>query len=994
MAQPSSEVEVIAGGIVTNNAVNSSFVQNMYHKQGNWNVREGFGQLGQFDTTFSRWTVSSRIGLNENEGIQNHLGSHHIETGFGHEQIISVFEASVFMNNLIVGEPAAGVSAYNLRDHNDRVLVYWIHVYDLTTGDSYEELLLNNRNPSNLPTWRGTYEWNGQFSDPKVRSGAGKSAVSFVEVNDTLFFSSPEIGTYYYRPSILRGNRGKTLKGPQERNYYSENSLTKEVILSPNRPYQESGYLYYDFFPEAINAVTLLGDRVVYASDKTLYVSDPFMPTSITLLNSIRIPTDGVITACHEINGSLLVFTKSETYIVQPPATFELGHARVTKINSTIGCTNNRLICMEENTLTWVDQNGVHQNNGQLEIRTVSGNIDAFFKDFMSNPLSHYLIETGECSSTADQPQIQNWLESEFASLSYSPRLKLLFLTIPAQRISLCQSANGEWSLWSYDSAAYFEEELGVDTPKVGVRKNMDCTQLVCSKDNIYAIGLDLENKITLDSAKRYSGAVWLTSPDRSQQFRSFYISQYGLGGGTDRNTNYEDNRYGIGEWTVTEATSAFPPEDPGGANKVAYAYEYLIFGKPLLLEKGKTSGYEADDATALIPVYMNSTISRVLSQTHQLKHLRIKFSLDTENWLPTISTAGAQQVLRLITPNSMSTLTAGLGFWNANWTMVAGDYMSESLGNGAFQIDWSASQYHATGLQSQFWNQQHHAVNPLNEPELPLVYNQNTLLFYIPVKKINPNLSVSTMNIIVTEGYVFYDFYGAYPGGATVWDRTKNFVYNASSLGFKKSEAGIDDLNHDLRYEDVVAQGVDWCYSSAPLGIADANRYKARGTYTQIKSKGTSEDQIINSWGVAATGFNNNMPRVFNTVVSSENRQWNSQIVDYGSNTEGIKQNETLAQTTSSSPSIITKILDVTNNMRLKVFNYTTSLWGQKGTQTGSVLIDDSQFSTIANSNSTRGSWVNWMFFGHILNRAEKLVLKSSKAAMRKLGGRRRRGK
>ena len=135
-------------------------------------------------------------------------------------------------------------------------------------------------------------------------------------------------------------------------------------------------------------------------------------------------------------------------------------------------------------------------------------------------------------------------------------------------------------------------------------------------------------------------------------------------------------------------------------------------------------------------------------------------------------------------------------------------------------------------------------------------------------------------------------------------------------------------------------------------------------------------------------------MPRVFNTVVSSENRQWNSQVVDYGSLPPGIDQNETLPQSTTSSPSIITKILDTARVMKLKVFNYGDAIWGQKGTQTGNTLIDDEQFSTIANSNSTRGSWVNWMFFGHILNRAEKLVLKSSKAALRKLGGRRRRGK
>ena len=42
MAQPSAEAELVGKGIVTNNAINTSFVQNMYWHQGNWHVREGF----------------------------------------------------------------------------------------------------------------------------------------------------------------------------------------------------------------------------------------------------------------------------------------------------------------------------------------------------------------------------------------------------------------------------------------------------------------------------------------------------------------------------------------------------------------------------------------------------------------------------------------------------------------------------------------------------------------------------------------------------------------------------------------------------------------------------------------------------------------------------------------------------------------------------------------------------------------------------------------
>ena len=78
---------------------------------------------------------------------------------------------------------------------------------------------------------------------------------------------------------------------------------------------------------------------------------------------------------------------------------------------------------------------------------------------------------------------------------------------------------------------------------------------------------------------------------------------------------------------------------------------------------------------------------------------------------------------------------------------------------------------------------------------------------------------------------------------------------------------------------------------------------------------------------------------------------------------------------------------------MKLKTFGDTDLVWGQAGTDNGNVLVDDQQFGTIADSNSTRGSWITWMFFGYILDKAEGLILKSAKAAMRTLGGRRRRG-
>ena len=78
---------------------------------------------------------------------------------------------------------------------------------------------------------------------------------------------------------------------------------------------------------------------------------------------------------------------------------------------------------------------------------------------------------------------------------------------------------------------------------------------------------------------------------------------------------------------------------------------------------------------------------------------------------------------------------------------------------------------------------------------------------------------------------------------------------------------------------------------------------------------------------------------------------------------------------------------------MKYKSFDEASNQWGTTNTDDGTVLIDDQQFGTISQSNSTRGEWVNWMFFGFVLDKAEKLVIRSAKAVLRKVSGRRRKG-
>ena len=79
---------------------------------------------------------------------------------------------------------------------------------------------------------------------------------------------------------------------------------------------------------------------------------------------------------------------------------------------------------------------------------------------------------------------------------------------------------------------------------------------------------------------------------------------------------------------------------------------------------------------------------------------------------------------------------------------------------------------------------------------------------------------------------------------------------------------------------------------------------------------------------------------------------------------------------------------------MRYQVYDDPSLSWGDQGAAGGNVLVDDKQFGELADSNSTKGSWFTWMFFGYVLDKAEELVVRSAKAAIRKVSsGRRRKG-
>ena len=92
MAVAANEVEVLDGGIQANAPSKGSFALNMLYDNNCWQVREGFGQVTQFDTEMSAPTSGMATGA---WGYTHHMGSALIKTSFGNLQMLSVFLADV-----------------------------------------------------------------------------------------------------------------------------------------------------------------------------------------------------------------------------------------------------------------------------------------------------------------------------------------------------------------------------------------------------------------------------------------------------------------------------------------------------------------------------------------------------------------------------------------------------------------------------------------------------------------------------------------------------------------------------------------------------------------------------------------------------------------------------------------------------------------------------------------------------------------------------------
>ena len=712
MAVRGQEVEVLGPGIESDSEVKGSFALNMLWRRNGWEVRKGFGQVAEMDTTLGA------IDPNQSSrkwGYRNHLGSYLMKTDFGHDQIISVFSTDAYTGSTRgSGTTAAFENALQVSQFLN---VYMVSIYDLTTDDWWEEAVYAHTasfsqaddSYAEMPRWKGHYQtaWDmgGVPGSTTAIGGGGPVAEGnkvglsshqrwllsehdedtcfFAEINDQLFFGNQDMGLMLYSPAIFRGWR----KGPNaisrrgrsaqvdssfDRRWkppYSESSLVRQAVAS-NGAFT-SAYLYLNKteFPKP-NGAAVLMSRLVLFEGKSLYFSDVGRPTSVVAENALFVPSEKNITAIEEHLGNLLIWTEDETWLFRPSNEFVITTGRLTKLADGLGCLSPGAIAKAQGAVFWMDKRGSYTMGGNLSIQKTSEPIEPFFTGSMPNPITSYYTANGNATAAGAQPdampRISFALDSQSVSSVYSHDLQSVIFSFPRLNMCLCYR-DGKWSVWSVESIVQGQSG-GVDI--VGATQNILNPWVLADKDNLYIVGSPYEDQsgqaLTNNTKDR------LGNPDATLDTtsRSIYITRYGLGGALDRSVETgEDRRTVVGEWLPDYGVVVgLTPTDSD---------HFLYVGKPIPIPPGSELGVSGSLSAATpegavwVPIeYVrgrncNTGATRVMTNVNDFA---IRLFFDKTNWEPITTAASTTSIVDFLPPERI-----GYGTWTVQRTNSGG---------------------------------------------------------------------------------------------------------------------------------------------------------------------------------------------------------------------------------------------------------------------------------------------------------------------------------
>jgi len=996
MAGNKQEIELLDAGIEAISPDKGSFALNMHNKNGAWHVRKGFGQLAEFDTTVMRNIAQSTV---VSWAYEKHTGSQLIKTSFGHDQIVSIihgFFATGGSTGLVLdnGNMKGGISKSKSTSPTTIYHLYLVSIFDITTGERWEEPLYSHTSTNRtLPLYElhGNYETN---LDKNFQAWIQSEAdyAWFEHAADCLFFGNEDIGVWYYVPSSFRGTRtqqGDASVFQQLDDHLrfewalgrSETSLVKNLSISPGTFKNELPYLETSIFDSIVD-MTFLNGTYIYATTNTLWFSDTGKPGSILAGNSAYLSLSEPIVAINTYRDLIYIFTESTTWIFSPAVQGALLTGSLTQLSNEIGCVSPNAIAMANNQLIWADKNGIYSTPGNQNITVISGVIQNYFKEYITNPLNNWYTQSGALGTTTNPPGITLKLNPNGIHMSFSEHNNMLLIGMPETNQILVLSDGDNWSLWTTETLV--NEDAG--NFDVLATNNIENPWIVTGLTKIYCIGGPTTQTWVDVSIDASTG----NPIDDDALISSYYIMEYGRGGGLDRSIDNEDYRRIIGKWYIQNNASVAPTlpaplvvdnirsngniyidrwikEEPYSNTPVGQGPPYPIYVLPIQLVPPTISTTTPDEAPVAYPVTDNAYPLNVVNFTFD-------FWFDNTNWRPVFYTgtpAGAwdQTVVSPI-PNERG--YSGIGYHNQPIAGLPAPIVNASevqcyLGgapnvNGN-QIHIRYASANAVAQRGAGWNHKSAAGGALDSLNLnpdyrnPMIYLK---FFYIGT---GPVTSMGIEPIPATTA-VLGQWVDAVGGLHTPITIHPNVIYWQEAV------------NPSPHKEDSVAQPVDWAYKSAQVGINNNINFKARGITTRIKSHGKSTNPLVSGWWSG----------LFNTLGGSDWKEWTSQTVDIDAS--------------AAVPVALQRVLDKTTirnrfsngtALSTRTFGNNQILWDDTTGTVGNYLVDEQEVNQITTSDNVRGEWISYMAFGHIQDKAEEIVMMSLKAIVRPITSRRR---
>ena len=802
MAAPGNEIELLSGGVDQQDKVRKGWSQNLWNIRGDISVRPGWGQIAELDTTLGlgiKKDSSAAQFAAVDFGYEKLLACSQIETSFGHTQIVSLFYTRANSGN-VFGENKAFRWDYYLVarifDVNSRR--HWEEVFHRQTSEQSISGEVKSSGavsaaaiyPSYPSTWHGCYSSSYETDNSTFVAGDNSQKWFFEAYQNTLYFGAPGLGVYCYKPADFQKAKYQQIQTSEEFDWLSgvsESSLIKRLDFSPG--VFSDGFVYVENSAlSEVVASTSFRNRLVYATKREVFFSDPNRPENVIAINFISCPSSEEITALSEIQGNLVIYTRNEMYLYIPSEGTIISRGRPpVLVSSNVGCINANSVQHFKGGLVWVSSSGVYSTANGTSITEISQQIRSFFNapGLMTNPMTSY-FETAVNGhvdiGTVTPPRTLLELDEDAVTVAYVEGNETILVSVPSINGAWCYSG-GMWSWWTMESVA--NESAG--NPVVNTTQNLINPIIISSRDNFFAVCGVNRDTIINSAGMHLDGNATAGVPN--SQGSNFVITQLGHGGALDRSSLNEDERL-ANSFYITVSKSP------------TVAFSSRLYFRPMYAEETAT-GFTYYSLIEVVP------LTPAALWTGNIVAYTMRFKFDNSVWNCNSNPATAAIPARI--PNER--LKSATGFTSVSETDAAG---VPTHGGGYITISWDGATI-APGTYA-------------NQPSLNTTPRIPNPLIELPFTPVNATKSLSGLGILMVS--------------SSFTDSAGNTDSDLPTVAWVGTVVGSGDKH----INNAKAQPVDWAYKSHHVANP-GKQLRARGIYARMQSTGPGSTKIVPNW-------------------------------------------------------------------------------------------------------------------------------------------------